>query len=221
MSASSNSVLGDPIISGDSTAVQDASDDAFFVNKNDIHGNPLVSEVLTGRQNFVPWRKAMEIALSARDKLEFVEGQIPIPTDVKLKARWKRCNNVIMTWILNSVSKNVVGQILHSENVDVAWRSLNMKYGGSNVSRKFSLQQEIANLMQGNMDVSGYHEKLVNLWHELDSMRKYKMCIIAGDCSKCQETKAFYDQEKEEAESSSSSWDSMRLLLIFGHTSLH
>ncbi|CAM8917903.1 unnamed protein product [Rhodiola kirilowii] len=88
-----------------------------------------------------------------------------MPADAKLKARWRRCNNVIMTWILNSVSKNV---------------------------------QEIANLMQGDMDVSSYHEKLVNLWHELDSMRKYKLCAIADDCLKCQETKAFYDQEKEE-----------------------
>ncbi|CAM8929156.1 unnamed protein product [Rhodiola kirilowii] len=189
---------GSPVVSDLSASIQDVSDDAFFVNKNDIHGNPLVSEVLIGRQNFVPWRKAMEIALSARDKLEFVEGEVPMPADAKLKARWRRCNNVIMTWILNSVSKNVVGQILHSETVAIAWKSLNMKYGGSNVSRKFSLQQEIANLMQGDMDVSSYHEKLVNLWHELDSMRKYKLCAIADDCSKCQETKAFYDQEKEE-----------------------
>ncbi|KAL9681110.1 hypothetical protein QQ045_012891 [Rhodiola kirilowii] len=94
-----------------------------------------------------------------------------------------------MTWILNLVSKNVVGQILHSENVVIAWRSSNMKYGGSNASRKFSLQQEIANLMQGDMDVSTYHEKLVNLWHELDSMKKYKLCVVSDDCSKCLETK--------------------------------
>ncbi|CAM8901423.1 unnamed protein product [Rhodiola kirilowii] len=181
-----------------STLASEISDDAFFVNKNDIHGNPLVSEVLTGRQNFVSWRKAMEIALSARDKLEFVEGEIPMPTEAKQKARWKRCNNVIMTWILNSVSKNVVGQILHSENVAIAWKSLNMKYGGSNVSRKFSVQQEIASLMQGDLDVSSYHEKLVNLWHELDSMRRYKICVVADGCVKCQETKNFYDQEKEE-----------------------
>ncbi|CAM8901857.1 unnamed protein product [Rhodiola kirilowii] len=193
-----NSANGSPVASGSAAAVQDASDDVFYVNKNDIHGNPLVSEVLTGRQNFVQWRKAMEIALSARDKLEFVEGQIPIPTDAKQKARWKRCNNVIMTWILNSVSKNVVGQILHSDTVAMAWKSLHMKYGGSNVSRKFSLQQEIANLMQGDMDVTSYHEKLVNLWHDLDSMRKYNVCDIADDCPKCQQTKSFYDQEKEE-----------------------
>ncbi|CAM8987235.1 unnamed protein product [Rhodiola kirilowii] len=177
MAGSSSVAVDSSLISGSSNITQDTSDDAFFVNRNDIHGNPLVSEVLTGRQNFVPWRKAMEIALSARDKLEFVEGVIAMPTDPKQKARWKRRNNVIMTWILNSVSKNVVGQILHSENVAVAWKSLNMKYGGSNVSRKFSLQQEIANLMQGDMDVSSYHEKLVNLWHERQS---------------------FYDLEKEE-----------------------
>ncbi|CAM8921226.1 unnamed protein product [Rhodiola kirilowii] len=48
------------------------------------------------------------------------------------------------------------------------------------------------------MDVTSYHEKLVNLWHDLDSMRKYKVCDIADDCPKCQQTKLFYDKEKEE-----------------------
>ncbi|CAM8961061.1 unnamed protein product [Rhodiola kirilowii] len=198
MSSPSAAEMASLLNSTSSTLASEVSDDAFFVNKNDIHGNPLVSEVLTGRKNFVSWRKAMEIALSARDKLEFVEGEIPMPTEAKQKAKWKRCNNVIMTWILNSVSKNVVGQILHSENVAIAWKSLNMKYGGSNISRKFSVQQEIANLMQGDLDVSSYHEKLVNLWHELDSMRRYKVCVVADGCVKCQETKDFYDQEKEE-----------------------
>ncbi|KAL9683400.1 hypothetical protein QQ045_015222 [Rhodiola kirilowii] len=36
------------------------------------------------------------------------------------------------------------------------------------------------------------------LWHELDSMRKYKLCIVADDCAKCQETVTSYDHEKEE-----------------------
>ncbi|KAL9679948.1 hypothetical protein QQ045_017819 [Rhodiola kirilowii] len=29
-------------------------------------------------------------------------------------------------------------------------------------------------------------------------MRKYKQCVVSDDCSKCQETKLCYDQEKEE-----------------------
>ncbi|KAL9676748.1 hypothetical protein QQ045_004966 [Rhodiola kirilowii] len=177
MSGVENSAIGTSIMSGNNVANQDISNDAFYVNKNDIHVNPLVSEVLTGRQNFVQWRKAMEIARSTHDKLEFVEGQIPVPVDVKQKARWRRCNNVIITWILNSVSNNVVGQILHSEIVAM---------------------QEIANLMQGDMDVSSYHEKLVNIWHELDSMKKYKVCDITDGCTRYMETKSFYDQEKEE-----------------------
>ncbi|KAL9663398.1 hypothetical protein QQ045_018784 [Rhodiola kirilowii] len=141
------------------TVSQTLSNDPYFVNNNDVHSKLLVSEILIGRQNFVPWRKAMEITLSARDKLEFVEGEHPIPSDPQLKVRCKCCNNVIMIWILNLVSKNVVGQILHSENGVIARRSLNMKYRGLNASRKFCLQQEIANLMQEDMDVSTYHEK--------------------------------------------------------------
>ncbi|KAL9688698.1 hypothetical protein QQ045_033122 [Rhodiola kirilowii] len=123
-----------------------AADDPYHFNSNEITGSSIVSEVLLGRQNFISWVKSMEIALSVRAKLEFVEGKRPKPTDPALSVKWKRCNDVIMTWLLNSVSKKVVSHILHAKDVASAWHILHSRYVGLNVSRKFYVKKEISNI---------------------------------------------------------------------------
>ncbi|CAM8963151.1 unnamed protein product [Rhodiola kirilowii] len=174
--------------SGVQAAAVTTVDDIYYVNNNEITGNSIVGEILTGRENFVKWRKAMRIALSARLKLGFVEGKHPRPNDPILKARWQRCNDVIMSWLLCSVSPDVTGQILDSSDVADAWNCLHMMYAGSNLSRKFSLQQEIANLMQGTMSVAKYFEKLCGLWRGLDAMRERRVCSLSDECLQCQDS---------------------------------
>ncbi|CAM8898163.1 unnamed protein product [Rhodiola kirilowii] len=163
-------------------------DDIYYVNNNEITGNSIVGEILTGRENFVKWKKTMRIALSARLKLGFVEGEHLRPTDPNLKARWQRCNDVIMSWLLCSVSPDVTGQILDSLDVANAWNCVHMMYAGSNLSRKFALQQEVANLMQGTMTVAKYFEVLCGLWRELDAMRERRGCSLFDNCVRCQDS---------------------------------
>ncbi|KAL9682259.1 hypothetical protein QQ045_014054 [Rhodiola kirilowii] len=122
------------------------TDDPYSVNNNEITGNSLVSEVLAGKRNFVNWKKSMEIALSARSKLEFVNGKYPKPTEGIMVDKWQRCNDAIMSWLLASVSPIVHGQILHAKDVATALKILHTRYAGSNVSRKFSLKRDLGNM---------------------------------------------------------------------------
>ena len=48
----------------------------------------------------------MTTALSAKNKLEFVNGAIPQPTDESdpLYSDWKRCNDLVLSWITNCLS---------------------------------------------------------------------------------------------------------------------
>ncbi|CAM8902807.1 unnamed protein product [Rhodiola kirilowii] len=108
----------------------------------------------------------MEIALSVRSKLEFVQGLRPKPTDATLATKWKRCNDVITTWLLNSLSKKVVSHILHAKDTASAWRILHSRYASSNVSRKFYLKKEVSNIKQGDLDIANYFEKLNAFWKE-------------------------------------------------------
>ncbi|CAM8928639.1 unnamed protein product [Rhodiola kirilowii] len=113
----------------------------------------------------------MEIALSARSKIGFVLGDHPRPEDPLLIPKWQRCNDVVMSWLISSVSKQIVGQILHSFDAADAWNTLHIRYAGSNLSRKFALKRDICNLMQGDMSIDAYFEKLTDYWGELDAMR--------------------------------------------------
>lgn len=60
----------------------------------------------------------MLIALSAKNKLEFVNGSIQRPTDsnATLLSTWIRGNSIVVSWILNSVSKEILAIIFFSES---------------------------------------------------------------------------------------------------------
>ena len=50
----------------------------------------------------------MTMALVAKNKLCFVDGSIErLMVDVPIYNLWSRCNNMVMSWILHSVSKDI------------------------------------------------------------------------------------------------------------------
>ncbi|CAM8929373.1 unnamed protein product [Rhodiola kirilowii] len=155
-------------------------DDLYYVNKNEVTGNLIVSKILTSRDNFVSWKKSMEIALSARLRLGFIQGKYPKPTDRQMQGKWQRCNDVIMSWLMNSVSDDIVGQILHAKDVMTTWNILHTRFAGTNLARISGLLKEANDLVQGEMDVTTYHGKLTKLWQELDSIKKasYVLTVV-------------------------------------------
>ncbi|CAM8929330.1 unnamed protein product [Rhodiola kirilowii] len=169
-------------------------DDVYHVNKNEVTGNPIVSKILTDRDNFVSWKKSMEIALSTRLKLGFIQGKHPKPNDWKTQSKWQRCNDVIMTWLISFVSEDIVGQILHAKDAMTAWNMLHTRFAGTNLARKSGLLKEVNNLVQGDMDVATYHGKLTKYWQELDSIRRASTCPSNGNCVCCAEA----DDERAE-----------------------
>ena len=59
----------------------------------------------------------MEIGLSTKRKLAFVQGTIPRPTDDLAKAdQWDAYNNLVMTWLMNAVSETIARSILYVQS---------------------------------------------------------------------------------------------------------
>ncbi|CAM8949023.1 unnamed protein product [Rhodiola kirilowii] len=163
------------------------SDDPLFVSHNENIGVPLVTQLLTGSENYITWRKSMERALGVKMKLGFVKGDFPKPTDAYQRARWDKCNNVVLTWISNSVSKEIAASIVHCTDSRVAWDDLSERFAGSVDSCLFAVQQEIAELMQGDLSVAGYYGKLIQLWGDEDDLMDDEHCDLGHQCkaAKC------------------------------------
>ncbi|CAM8947729.1 unnamed protein product [Rhodiola kirilowii] len=164
-----------------------AGDDPYFVNNNELSGSSIVSKVLDGQENYAVWKRSMQIALSGRYKLGFVEGKYPKPDDVVMVARWQMCNDVVMSWLINSVSEKIVGEILHAKDAMSAWEIIESSYAGTNLARKPELQRELGNLVQGELTVAMYKRKLESIWQELDALKVNK-CTNAGKCAYCKQT---------------------------------
>ena len=70
--------------------------------------------------NFVIWKQAMDKALVAKNKFGFVDGSLPKPLvgDPNLRY-WVRCNNMVLSWLLNSVSREIANGVLFLNTASV------------------------------------------------------------------------------------------------------
>ncbi|KAI3820683.1 hypothetical protein L1987_08231 [Smallanthus sonchifolius] len=82
------------------------SSNPLFLHSSDHPGLLLVSIVFDGSA-FGSWKRVMSIALSAKNKLGFVDGTVVRPTSSPNLELWKRCNDMVISWILNTLSSDI------------------------------------------------------------------------------------------------------------------
>ncbi|XP_073036794.1 uncharacterized protein [Primulina eburnea] len=153
----------------------------YFLHHSDNPGLTLVSQSLTG-DNYSSWSRAMKIALSVKNKLGFIDGTIVKPSEAEsnLINFWTRNNNIVISWILNSVSKEISASVLFSESAVDIWEDLKERFQQSNGPRIFQLRRDLVNLRQEQQSVSVYFTKLKALWEELNNFRPVCNC---GRCN--------------------------------------
>ncbi|KAH9666221.1 protein kinase domain-containing protein [Citrus sinensis] len=67
------------------------------------------------------------MALRAKNKLGFVDGTISKPDeDEDDGGRWQRCNDLVGSWVLNSISNELAGSVLYAQSArEALWDELN------------------------------------------------------------------------------------------------
>lgn len=189
---------GQPEASGSNNGVLDPSLDPlspYFVHPGDGPSTVTVSPKLTSA-NFQTWTRSMRRALSAKNKFRFVDGSIPVPeSDHPLYFAWERCNNLIHTWIMNSVSASIAQNLVYIENVLDIWNELRERFSQVDLIRISELQSEISNLKQGSSSVTDFFTELKTLWEEIDGFRPLPICICNARCPCQGNAKIYKDQD--------------------------
>lgn len=85
----------------------------------------------------------------------------------KLRSQWARVNAIVLSWILNSMSKSLLECVAFATCAQNMWNNLKERFDHKYGSRTFSLHKEIATLQQGTDLVFVYYTKLKNLWDKL------------------------------------------------------
>lgn len=84
----------------------------YFLHSVDHPGVVLVSTPLNG-ENYTTLKRAMKMALNAKNNLGFVDGTLTKPKSNNAEIlMWERCNDMELSWILNSIEKSFISSIM-------------------------------------------------------------------------------------------------------------
>ncbi|KAL0310000.1 UNVERIFIED_CONTAM: hypothetical protein Sradi_5942300 [Sesamum radiatum] len=120
-------------------------EDADFLQMHGIEnaGMTIVTAPMDGT-NYLAWSRAIKLALRGRMKLCFIDGTSLKPDHGHENYdKWIRVDSMVQTWILNSISKNIVGAFLYTKTSRELWLDLEERYGESNGPLVYQLQREI------------------------------------------------------------------------------
>jgi hypothetical protein len=117
----------------------------------------LVSQTLTG-DNFSTWRRSMEMAFTAKNKVSFLDCSIPKPSSIDPSiSAWTQCNTMVLSWILNSISAEIANSVIFIDSAAAMCSDLQERFSQSNGPRVFQMQKKIFVLAQGNNSISAYY----------------------------------------------------------------
>ncbi|GAV59837.1 LOW QUALITY PROTEIN: UBN2_3 domain-containing protein, partial [Cephalotus follicularis] len=114
------------------------------------------------------------IALRGRSKSSHInENEIPLDFKDPKFSDWQASDNLVMSWIFNSMDTQIYEIFAYSETAKALWTSLKEMHGQSeNASRVFELQQELSHMEQ----VTGqfFTDHLWNMKRKWDELRQYR-----------------------------------------------
>lgn len=169
-------------ITSDMSMVPTTIDDPMIVHNSENPGTHLVSTLLIGSANYLPWKESMLMALSAKNKLGFVDGSIKNPgSESPMFGQWRRCNDLVRSWITQSLSPELSKSVMYSKTAEKMWSDLEARFGRSNEPRIFELEAEIYSTRQSTMSIASYYTQLKALWDEQDlAEMEDDCCCLVG-----------------------------------------
>ncbi|XP_075080416.1 uncharacterized protein LOC142165925 [Nicotiana tabacum] len=156
--------------------------DPLYLHPSDNSGAMLVSTAYD-RIGYRSWRKSVLRGLSVKNKLGFINGECrqPNPSSPQFR-QWERCDNIVTSWILNSLSKEIADSVEYANDVVEIWKELEDSYEQTNGARLYQILKEINDLSQGTLDITTYYTKLKKLWKELATLNKRNQYNCICNC---------------------------------------
>ncbi|XP_042969104.1 uncharacterized protein LOC122301790 [Carya illinoinensis] len=163
----------------------DDSSSCYYRHPSDNPGPLLVFEIFTS-ENYIAWSRSMSIALIVKNKIAFVDGSLMQATDgdARLSVAWLRANNLVLSWLMNSIAKEIRGSLLYFTNAFDIWEELKTRYLRSDGPRVFILEKSLSSFSQGSKYVTEYFNEFKTLWDKYISYRPIPNCKC-GNLDKC------------------------------------
>ncbi|XP_071693141.1 uncharacterized protein [Rutidosis leptorrhynchoides] len=155
--------------------------DPLYLHPSDTFGAPLITQKLKGTENYNVWSCALKLSLQTKNKLGFIDGscaRFEYEDDDVLLGQWDRCNSVVLTWILMSLSEDVYNGQIFSKTAESIWTELKETY--DKIDASFDDMIKIDDIVSTNKSFQEHHQflKLMQFLMGLDDVYVPIRCQI-------------------------------------------
>ncbi|XP_075083354.1 uncharacterized protein LOC142167097 [Nicotiana tabacum] len=135
----------------------------------------------------------MRSSILGRNKLGFIHGTCKRENyGTNLVDLWEHCNAIVLSWLMNCVSPELLSGMVYSSNTGAVWDDLKERFDKVDCSRIFQIHKEISTASQGTSSISTYFSRLRVLSEEFDSFAQIPRC----DRAKSLEFVHFMERQK-------------------------
>ena len=154
-----------------STSITIGESHPFSLHHAESLGATLVSQPLIGGENYPTWARSMERALRIKNKFWLIDGLASLTSAMEkvppLVQSWARCNDIVVSWIINCVSPRIATSMVYRKTAKEVWNKLQSMFSQGNGPRVYQLQKDLASFSQGERFVTKYFTNLSILWDEI------------------------------------------------------
>ena len=128
-----------------SSSLQDSYNlnDPLFLHPRENPGAVLTSQPLFGGENYPAWARSVRKSLIAKNKLGFIDGSLtissPLVNSPTVAQAWIRADNMVGTWIINSVSPKVQASIIYRDTALEIWTDLRDTFSQGNGTKVINI----------------------------------------------------------------------------------
>uniref|UniRef100_A0A2N9HID0 GAG-pre-integrase domain-containing protein n=1 Tax=Fagus sylvatica TaxID=28930 RepID=A0A2N9HID0_FAGSY len=131
--------------------------------------------------NYALWSQVVEMYISGKDKLGYINEDLPQPptTDPSFR-KWRTDNAIVKGWLINSMDSSLIGNFIRFPTAKMVWDSIATTYfDGSDTSQVYDLRRRVMQLKQAGGSLEQYYNDLQGLWREIDFRRPNPMeCAV-------------------------------------------
>ena len=98
---------------------------------------------LDGSSNYIAWKDCMEAVLEDNRLKDFIDQEVPKPTDATQLVEWNKCVARAMRVILEGVRDHIMLSLHGKETLHAMWKTLKYLYQNSSDQRKLALKDKL------------------------------------------------------------------------------
>uniref|UniRef100_A0A803P2J3 Retrotransposon Copia-like N-terminal domain-containing protein n=1 Tax=Cannabis sativa TaxID=3483 RepID=A0A803P2J3_CANSA len=146
------------------------------------------------RHNYSYWRSLIIPLVRAHGLEGILRGTTPRPEPLLAGTNtmnpgfnhWIRCDALLMSWLMNSLSEAMLGHVLHCESAADIWTVFASLFATQSKARQLQLHLSIQNTKKGSLSIDEYILKMKNLVDSLAGVghklldQEFVMYILGG-----------------------------------------